>query len=109
MKAAVVTEKGIEIREVPAPKPKPGELLVRVRACGLNRAEVMMASGYRHGNQGGAGTILGLEFVGRGGGGGSRGDGLQARSARDVHRQRRPMPNMPWPMPGARRRSPPTT
>ncbi|HUZ71811.1 MAG TPA: zinc-binding dehydrogenase [Stellaceae bacterium] len=64
MKAAVLTEKGLEIRDVPAPKPKPGEILVRVRACGLNRAEVMMASGYRHGNQGGAGTILGLEFSG---------------------------------------------
>jgi NADPH:quinone reductase-like Zn-dependent oxidoreductase len=64
MKAAVVTEKGLEIREVPQPRPKPGEILVRVRACGLNRAEVMMASGYRHGNQGGAGTIVGLEFAG---------------------------------------------
>jgi NADPH:quinone reductase len=64
MKAAMLTEKGLEIRDVPAPKPKPHEVLVRVRAAGLNRAEVMMASGYRHGSQGGPGTILGLEWSG---------------------------------------------
>jgi NADPH2:quinone reductase len=64
MKAAVIGEGGLEIRDVPMPKPKPGEILVKVRAAGLNRAEVMMASGYRHGNQGGAGAILGLEWSG---------------------------------------------
>jgi NADPH2:quinone reductase len=64
MKAAVLTENGLEIRDVPAPKPKASEVLVRVKACGLNRAEVMMASGYRHGGQGGPGTILGLEWSG---------------------------------------------
>jgi NADPH:quinone reductase len=64
MKAAMLTEQGIAIREVPVPKPKPNEILVRVRASGLNRAEVMMASGYRHGNQGGPGTVIGLEFSG---------------------------------------------
>ena len=64
MKAGVLGETGLEIRDVPAPKPKADEILVRVRAAGLNRAEVMMASGYRHGNQGGPGTILGLEFAG---------------------------------------------
>jgi len=64
MKAAVLGENGLEIRDVPPPKPKADEILVRVRACGLNRAEMMMASGYRHGSQGGPGTILGLEFSG---------------------------------------------
>ncbi|HXQ49492.1 MAG TPA: zinc-binding dehydrogenase [Stellaceae bacterium] len=64
MKAAVLGENGLEIRDVPAPKPKPDEILVRVRACGLNRAEVLMASGYRHGSQGGPGTIVGLEWSG---------------------------------------------
>ncbi|HYM02313.1 MAG TPA: zinc-binding dehydrogenase [Stellaceae bacterium] len=64
MKAAVVGEKGLEIREVPAPEPKPNEILVRVRAAGLNRAELAMASGHRHGAIGGAGTVIGLEWAG---------------------------------------------
>jgi NADPH:quinone reductase len=64
MKAAVLGDKGLEIRDVPVPKPKPDEILVKVRAAGLNRAEVMMASGYRHGSQGGPGTIIGLEWSG---------------------------------------------
>jgi NADPH:quinone reductase len=64
MKAAVIGEAGLEIRDIPVPKPKPGEILVKVRAAGLNRAEVMMAGGYRHGSQGGPGTIVGLEWSG---------------------------------------------
>ncbi|HEX2216089.1 MAG TPA: zinc-binding dehydrogenase [Xanthobacteraceae bacterium] len=64
MKAAMLTEKGVEIREVPAPKPKPTEVLVRVRACGINRADLHVASGIRHGNMGGAGTVLGMEWAG---------------------------------------------
>jgi NADPH2:quinone reductase len=65
MKAAVIGENGLEIRDVPVPKPKDGEILVRVKAAGLNRAEVLMATaGYRHGNQGGPGTIVGLEWSG---------------------------------------------
>ena len=65
MKAAVVKEGGgVEIRDVPAPKPKPNELLVRVRAAGLNRADVGVAAGHAHGRIGGAGTIVGLEWSG---------------------------------------------
>ena len=64
MKAVVLGDKGLEIRDIPQPKPKEGEILVRVRAAGLNRAEVLMAQGYHHGNQGGPGTVVGLEFSG---------------------------------------------
>jgi NADPH2:quinone reductase len=65
MKAAVVMEGGgVEIRDVPQPKPKPNELLVRVRAAGLNRADVGVAAGKAHGSAGGAGTIVGLEWAG---------------------------------------------
>ncbi|MFN4087585.1 MAG: zinc-binding dehydrogenase [Alphaproteobacteria bacterium] len=64
MKAAVLTEEGLRIREVPQPEPKPEEVLVRVRACGLNRADLMVASGRAHGRVGGAGTIIGLEWAG---------------------------------------------
>jgi len=64
MKAAVLAENGIDIRDVPQPRPKPNEVLVRVRAAGLNRADLAMASGHRHGPLGGAGAIAGLEWSG---------------------------------------------
>jgi NADPH:quinone reductase len=64
MKAAVVGENGVEIREVPRPEPKANEVLVRVRAAALNRADLGVASGHRHGSVGGSGTIVGLEWAG---------------------------------------------
>ena len=64
MKAAVVTPNGVEVQEVPAPKPQPSQVLVRVRACGLNRADLGVAAGRAHGAVGGAGTIVGMEFAG---------------------------------------------
>ena len=64
MKAVVLTGSGAELREVEAPKPKPTDVLVRVRACALNRADLAMAQGHRHGYLGGAGAIAGMEFAG---------------------------------------------
>ena len=65
MKAAVLAEGGgLEIRDVPKPQPKPNEVLVRVRAAGLNRADLLMSSGHKHGNLGGAGAVAGLEWAG---------------------------------------------
>ena len=64
MKAAVVTESGVAIRDVPEPRPKPNEVLVRVRACSLNRADLLVTSGHRHGSIGGPGTVPGLEWAG---------------------------------------------
>src|SRR4051812_48609023 len=65
MKAGVIGEKGLEIRDdVPQPKPKPTEVVVRVRAAGLNRAELQMASGHKHGGAGGVGSLIGLEWAG---------------------------------------------
>jgi NADPH:quinone reductase-like Zn-dependent oxidoreductase len=64
MKAAVLTGSGIEIRDVPKPKPGASQVLVRVRAAGLNRADLIMASGHMHGSAGGPGSVLGLEFAG---------------------------------------------
>ena len=52
------------MQDVPEPKPKPNEVLVRVRASGLNRADLGVAAGQAHGRMGGAGTVLGLEFAG---------------------------------------------
>lgn len=64
MKAAVLGANGVEIREIDIPKPGQGQVLVKVRASGLNRADLIMASGRPHGNAGGAGTVLGLEWSG---------------------------------------------
>lgn len=64
MKAAIVTDGGVRVTDAPAPKPGPEEVLVRVRAAGLNRADLGIAAGKAHGAIGGAGTILGLEFAG---------------------------------------------
>lgn len=64
MKAAIIGEKGVEVREVDRPRPGPSQVLVKVHAAGLNRADLIMASGRMHGNSGGAGAILGLEFAG---------------------------------------------
>lgn len=64
MKAAVLGKDGLEIREVERPRPGPDQVLIKVRAAGLNRADLIVASGRMHGPTGGPGTILGLECAG---------------------------------------------
>jgi NADPH2:quinone reductase len=64
MKASVVGAQGLEIREIPAPEPGPDDVLVRVRAAGLNRAELAMAEGHWHGPKSGPGSVIGLEWSG---------------------------------------------
>jgi NADPH2:quinone reductase len=64
MKAAVLGEAGVEIRDLPKPEPKPEEVLIRVRASTLNRADLIVASGHRHGAVGGVGAAIGLECAG---------------------------------------------
>ncbi len=58
MKAAVVTENGVQYTDAPKPSPKPHEILIKVRAASLNRADLAVASGHRHGTIGGTGTIV---------------------------------------------------
>jgi NADPH:quinone reductase-like Zn-dependent oxidoreductase len=64
MKAAVLGETGVEVRDVPKPVPKPNEVLIKVRASSLNRADLAVAAGQRHGAVGGVGARLGLECAG---------------------------------------------
>jgi len=64
MKAAVVGENGAEVRDVPKPEPAPNEVLIRVRASSLNRADVGVAAGHQHGRVGGVGSRIGLECSG---------------------------------------------
>ena len=89
MKAAVLTGSGVEVRDVPKPKPAASQVLVRVRAAGLNRADLIMASGHMHGSAGGPGTVLGLEFAGEVEAVGSEVKGVKAGRPRDVLGQRR--------------------
>lgn len=64
MKAAIVGENGFGLSETDVPVPKPNEVLIRVRACGLNRADLMVASGMAHGRASGPGTTVGIEWSG---------------------------------------------
>ncbi|MEM7020683.1 MAG: alcohol dehydrogenase catalytic domain-containing protein, partial [Pseudomonadota bacterium] len=64
MKAAVITESGLSVQEVPTPKPKANQILVKVQFSALNRADLAMSAGHKHGAAGGAGAIAGLEWAG---------------------------------------------
>jgi NADPH:quinone reductase len=63
MKVGVASAEGVVIRDVPEPRPKPTEILVKVRAIGVNRADLGAAQGdASHGSA--AGTPIGGEFAG---------------------------------------------
>ena len=64
MKAYVYGANGAAITEVAKPAPKGTQVLVRVRACGLNRADLGMTKGHAHGSAGGVGAVLGMEWAG---------------------------------------------
>ena len=64
MKALIKTQSGTQFTDVPIPAPKDSEMLIKVRASSLNRADLFMADGKQHGQHGGAGTTLGLEWAG---------------------------------------------
>ena len=64
MKAYVYSANGAAITDVVKPAPKGTQVLVRVHACGLNRADLGMTKGHAHGSAGGAGTVLGMEWAG---------------------------------------------
>jgi tumor protein p53-inducible protein 3 len=67
MKAVIVEKPGdesaLKIAEVPEPKIKPDELLIRVRAAGVNRADIMQRQGF-YPPPHGASEIIGLECAG---------------------------------------------
>ena len=50
----------IEVREVEVPQPGPGEVLIRVRAAGLNRGEQVGLGAFRSG----APRVMGIELSG---------------------------------------------
>ncbi len=68
MRAAVITRFGgpevLEIHERPTPEPADGEILVRVRASALNRADLHQREGNYPAPPGAPADIPGLEFAG---------------------------------------------
>jgi len=63
MKAGVASPSGVVIQDVPQPKPKPTDILVKVKAIALNRADLGSARGdTSHGAS--AGKPIGSEFAG---------------------------------------------
>ena len=64
MKAYVYGADGPAITNIPKPAPMGTQVLVRVRACALNRADLGMTKGHVHGSRGGVGTVLGMEWAG---------------------------------------------
>jgi len=68
MKAIVITRTGgadvLEVREVPTPEPQGDQIRVRVRACGLNRADLMQCRGKYPAPKGVPSDIPGLEYAG---------------------------------------------
>jgi NADPH2:quinone reductase len=64
MKAYVYGPNGAAISDVAQPTPKGTQVLVRVHACALNRADTGMRKGHAHGAAGGVGTVLGMEWAG---------------------------------------------
>ncbi|WJR80791.1 zinc-binding dehydrogenase [Bradyrhizobium sp. NP1] len=64
MRAYIYGPDGPAIADVARPAPKGTQVLVRVRACGLNRADLGMTKGHRHGSAGGVGSVLGMEWAG---------------------------------------------
>jgi len=64
MRAAVVEGGRLEIRERPDPIPRDGELLVRVRAAGINNADLAQLAGHYPAPPGAPADIPGLECAG---------------------------------------------
>jgi NADPH2:quinone reductase len=64
MRAATIRDGDIAVEEHPDPQPQAGELLVRVRAAGLNGADMMQLAGFYPAPPGAPQDIPGLEFAG---------------------------------------------
>ena len=67
MKAIVAREPGppevLELRDVETPRPSPNEVLIKIAAAGVNRADLLQRQG-RYQLPPGVSTIIGLEVSG---------------------------------------------
>lgn len=64
MKSSLVSDSGLILTERNIPQPAPNQVLVKVAAAALNRADLAVVSGGRHGSHGGPGTVPGMEWAG---------------------------------------------
>ena len=64
MRAATIRDGTISVQDHPDPRPEAGELLVRVRAAGLNGADMLQLSGNYPSPPGAPADIPGLELAG---------------------------------------------
>ena len=64
MRRVIFGASGVEMIDAPLPEPGRADVQVRVRAAALNRADLGMAAGQKHGKLGGVGTPLGMEWAG---------------------------------------------
>jgi NADPH:quinone reductase-like Zn-dependent oxidoreductase len=64
MRAATIRDGRVAVAEHPDPEPAAGEILVRVRAAGLNGADIMQLHGAYPAPEGAPADIPGLEFAG---------------------------------------------
>jgi putative PIG3 family NAD(P)H quinone oxidoreductase len=115
MRAAVITDGQVRVEERPDPRPGAGEVLVRVRAAGINGADLLQRKGAYPAPPGSPADIPGLELAGEVaalGPGAARfaegdrvmaivGGGGQAELAVVHERQLMPVPNrLGWPEAG---------
>lgn len=64
MRAATFADGVVRVEERPVPEPGAGELLVRVRAAGINNADLLQAAGHYPAPAGWPTDILGMELAG---------------------------------------------
>ncbi|MCJ8143896.1 hypothetical protein MKI84_13310 [Ancylobacter sp. A5.8] len=55
----------LRLTEAPIPEPRPGDLLVKVHAAGVNRADLLQRQGYYGRQSYGESDLLGLEVAGQ--------------------------------------------
>jgi len=94
MRAIVVENQEMRLGEVPEPELRPGDLLVQVRAAGVNRADLLQRQG-RYPPPPGEPETIGLEIAGevlRGAGGFEPGDRVMALLAGGGYAERARVP-----------------
>src|SRR2546430_9180232 len=64
MRATTIVDGHVEVREAPDPVPGKGEVLVAVRAAGLNAADLMQVKGFYPAPPGSPPDIPGMELAG---------------------------------------------